>query len=259
MGTVLPLALIAYIGGIVLSTPGVGDRHSGTRRAGAALLVLAWALHLVALVRMGVERGHVPLANAGEYLLSLAWLVQTLFLVVWWVWRVEAVSWVLPPAAALLALAAILAGDRGAAGETGSAWFLVHTVLATCGTALLGVACAMSVIYLLLDHALKAKWTLGWLERLPTLETCDRIGAFALMVGFPLLTLGILAGMIFGVRRGDGPFGQGAKEVLSYLAWGVFALLVWARTARGFRGRRAAWVAIAGFALALMVVLGMPR
>ena len=52
---------------------------------------------------------------------------------------------------------------------------------------------------------------------------------------------------------------NGAKELFGLLAWGVFALLLYARLATGLRGRRSAYMTIAGFAFALMVVLGMTR
>ena len=259
----LPFALIAYFGAIFLSLVGTLTRSIAARRAEIALLSLAWVLHLAAIVREARLVGSFPLTNSAEYLLVLGWAVLTLHLALWFRQRVEVAGLILPPLAALMSLSALLLQARSippvpAAHQRG--WFLFHTSLATLGTAALCVAFAMSLIYLFQDRALKNKRTLKVLERLPTLEACDRIGFHALLWGFPLLTLGIVTGLVWnwhlhGVLLGN----NGPKELFGLLAWAVFALLLYARLARGFRGRRSAYMTIAGFALALLVVLGMNR
>jgi ABC-type uncharacterized transport system permease subunit len=259
----LPFALIAYFAAIFLSFVGTLGRSAAARRGEITLLSLAWLLQLGAIVRQGHLVGGFPLTNVSEYLLVLGWVVLTFHLLVWFRQHVEAAGLILPPLAALMSLGALLLQARNIppvpeAQQRG--WFLFHTGLATVGTAALCVAFAMSLIYLFQDRALKTKRKLGVLERLPSLEACDRIGFHAVLWGFPLLTLGIVTGLVWnwhlhGVLLGN----NGAKELFGLLAWAVFALLLYARLARGFRGRKSAYMTIAGFAFALMVVLGMSR
>jgi ABC-type uncharacterized transport system permease subunit len=259
----LPFALIAYFVAIFLSFVGTLGRSALARRGEIALLVLAWLFNLAAIVREARVTGGFPMTNSGQYLLVLGWVVLTMHLVLWFRQRVDVAGLILPPLAALMALGSLLLQARAippvpAAHQRG--WFLFHTTLATLGTAALCVAFAMSLIYLFQDRALKTKRKLRVLERLPSLDACDRIGFHALLWGFPLLSLGVVTGLVWnwhlhGVVLGN----NGPKELFGLLAWGVFGLLLYARLARGFRGRKSAYMTIAGFAFALMVVLGMSR
>ena len=262
MGLVLlPVALIAYFVGIFLFMVQTLRRTPGGRSGAMAALVVAWVLHLGAIVHHAMQVGRFPLGNLHEYLLVLGWVVLTLHLLVWLRTRVDAAGLILPPLAALMALGALLIPARSTRLPEGQeqAWFIFHTGLATVGMAALCVAFAMSVIYLIQDRSLKSKKRLRLLDRLPSIEACDRIGYHAVLWGFPLLTLGIATGLVWSYHEHHTVFTQGAKELFSYLAWAVFALLLYARLARGFRGRKSAYLTIAGFAFGLLVVLGMTR
>ncbi len=262
MGLVLlPLAVIALFAGIFLSVVATSHRSERSRRFAAAALVAGWLLLAAAIVHEGTSRGHFPLTNMPEYLLGLAWLVLGVHLLVSFRFRVEAMALVLPPLSAALSLIALVLPARAVAvpAEQQRAWFIFHTTVSTVGMAALGVAFATAVMYLVQDRALKTKSRLRLLERLPSLEVCDRIGYHALLWGFPLLTLGIATGLVWSYHVHGSLWTQGAKQTFSVLAWAVFALLLYARLVRGFRGRKSAYVTIAGFALGLLVVLGMVR
>lgn len=261
MAILLPAALVAYIVGILLAMLGTLGPSGPACRGAQGVLAVAWLFHLAAIVRQGVAQGRFPLSNSTEYLLVLGWVILTFYLVVWLRWRVDAAGLILPPLAALMSLATLLvpARDRAAGEAHQQAWLILHTSLSTLGMAALCVAFAMSLMYLVQDRWLKSKRRVALLDRLPALDTCDRIGYQALLWGFPLLTLGILLGLIGSYRTYGLLWTQGTKEGFALLAWAVLAVLLYARRARGFRGRRSAYVTIAGFALGLAAVVGMTR
>jgi len=95
------------------------------------------------------------------------------------------------------------------------------------------------------------------LERLPSLQKADQIGVRSLTAGFVLLTLGIGTGVIVNAEVYQRLLVMGPKQVFPVLAWLVFAAILVARPLLGFRGRKSAYLTIAGFALGLMTVLGM--
>jgi ABC-type uncharacterized transport system permease subunit len=136
-------------------------------------------------------------------------------------------------------------------------WFVFHIVASTLGVAAFGVAFAMSLIYLTQDRALKMKWSMHILERLPSLQMCDRVGHEALLWGFPLLTAGILTGIATNLAVHDRLWSGGIKETAPLLA--LFGGLLYARVVKGYRGRRGAYLVILGFVLGLLSVLGMGR
>ncbi len=264
----LPAALIVYLVGILLAVIGTVYRSERAQRGANTVLVLAWALHLGAVIRRGMLVGGVPINNAAEYLLVLSWVVQTLYLMVWVRWRIQAAALVLPPIAVLAGLISLelLPADSAAAGEkVHRGWQLFHITVSTLGMAILSLAFAMSVIYLLKDWALKSKRTLRLLERFPPLDRCDQIVLHALALGFVLLSIGIATGVVWLLDTAGGDAVQLtekwwkvlAKLTFPLLAWLVFAAILFSRTFLGFRGRKSAYLIITGFALGLLTVVGM--
>ena len=183
----------------------------------------------------------------------------TLHLYVWFRLKVEIAGLVLPPLAGIMTFASmqLMRANPGRSAAPPDAWFLFHTTVSTLGMAILCVAFAMSVIYLIQDRALKSRKALKLLERLPSLQRADQIGVRSLTVGFVLLTLGIGTGIVVNAEVYERLLVMGPKQVFPLLAWLVFAGILVARPLLGFRGRKSAYLTITGFALGLMTVIGM--
>lgn len=259
---VLILALLSYTAGVVLSFFGATRKAPRLYRFSAGVLTAAWAFHLVAILQRGAIAGGVPLRNEAEFLLVLGWVVLSLHLIVWLRWRIGIAGLVLPPLAALLLIVAIGLFPGTSHPEPYAAtpwWFKVHTGASTLGLAALGVAFAMSLIFLVQDRALKTKTSFRLLQRLPSLSTCDRVGHEAILWGFPLLTLGIVTGFVRNITEHGTLWVASAKQVFPLVAWVLFALLVYTRISGRYRGRKSAWVTIAAFLICLMTVIGIAR
>jgi ABC-type transport system involved in cytochrome c biogenesis permease subunit len=255
----LSIALLGYIIGIILVVISTVYRSSKARHAASVAFALTWMAHLGAVIEVGVAAGRIPLGNLPEYLLVLGWAVLSLHLYVWFRLRIHMAGLLLPPMAAIAALVSLslLSGEVARSAARQSALFFFHTAVSTLGMAILCVAFAMSMLYILQDRALKTKMTLGFLQRLPSLEKCDTIGFRALLTGFMLLTLGIGTGVVVNVEVHRRLWVWQAKGSFALLAWIVFAATLTARTALGFRGRRSAYLIIAGFVLAVLTAVGM--
>ncbi len=255
----LPAALVLLVSGIFLAAVGTTYRSDSSRAASVAVFAGAWLLELLAIVRQAQGVGSLPITNLGQFLLMLSWAILTSHLVVWLRWRVQALGLVLPPIAALAAFGSL--GLLPAAAATPQAgrggWFLFHTASATVGLAILTVAFGMAVIYLVLDRLLKSKRRLNVLERLPSLDSCDRIGLLALSLGFLLLSLGIATGVVVNTNLHQRLISAELKQTSPLLAWGVFAVVLFSRSILGLRGRKSAYLTIAGFAFGLLTVLGI--
>src|SRR5439155_366469 len=91
--------------------------------------------------------------------------------------------------------------------------------------------------------------------RLPDLETLDRLTYRTLALGFPFLTTGLILGVLWAGRAWGSVFAYDPLALLSFVAWVIYAGTLAGRAAAGWRGRRAAYFAIIGFAT-LVLTLG---
>jgi ABC-type uncharacterized transport system permease subunit len=107
-------------------------------------------------------------------------------------------------------------------------------------------------LYLIQQHSLKAKRAARILSRLPALEDIDQIGYRALLLGFPFMTLGLIAGSVVAENAYGRIEFQDPKILLSLLMWAVYLIMVYTRWIAGWRGRKAAVLASVAFAAAVV-------
>ncbi len=110
----------------------------------------------------------------------------------------------------------------------------------------------VSLLYLLL------LWRRDDLERmLPSAEELDRITYRTIAIAFPLLTLMIAAGAYWANRTWGSYWSWDPKETWAAITWLVYAGYLHMRITRGWRGRRAAYFAILGFAVVMFTFFGV--
>jgi len=261
LGSILfSLALAAYTVGIVLTILATVNRSAAARVGSTIALAAAAALQLAAIVIYARTTGRLPMSNLADYLMVLGWLVLVGYLVVNARWKVPALGMVLPPMAFFLSVLGIVLPQKHSVTEpvmASKGILLFHTSLSTLGMAAFFVAAAMSLVYVLQDRALKRKQSGPWLRRLPSLHKADKAGLEALVWGFPLFTVGIVTGIGLLAMDQDNVKMAFTKPLFPILAWAIFAVVLGARLARGFRGRKAAYLTITGFVLGLLTVIGI--
>jgi cytochrome c-type biogenesis protein CcsB len=89
------------------------------------------------------------------------------------------------------------------------------------------------------------------LEMLPPSRTLDMLAYRTAAFGFPIWTFAIIAGAIWAQSAWGRYWGWDPKETWSFIVWVVFAAYLHARATAGWRGRRAAWISLVGFAAML--------
>jgi ABC-type transport system involved in cytochrome c biogenesis permease subunit len=120
------------------------------------------------------------------------------------------------------------------------------------GYAALVLSFGASLLYLAGERALKSKRPSGILSKLPPLETIDQIGYRSLLLGFPFMTLGLVAGSVVAQSKYGAVYFRDPKVLLSVLMWAVYVLMLYTRWNSGWRGRRAAYLATFAFVAAVV-------
>ncbi|MEW6660400.1 MAG: c-type cytochrome biogenesis protein CcsB [Thermodesulfobacteriota bacterium] len=252
------LTLLAYFGATALWLGFFLAQRENLCRAGVWLLGAGLACHTLALIFRTWAAGYLPVATFGQALLVSAWALAAAFLILYWLFPIKVLGALTAPLAALMVSGAlILPPGHGAVSPLlQSLWLTVHIILALLGNAALTLAFLGGIFYLVQERQLKGKKFGFFYRRLPSLEQLDALNYWCLTIGFPLLTGGIISGSLYAQQVMGSFFSWDPKEILTLAAWLIYAVLLHERLAVGWRGRRAALLAICGFVVLVIAFVG---
>jgi cytochrome c-type biogenesis protein CcsB len=235
------------------------SRRDVFARLGAWMLLGACALHTA---QMGVRwwlLGVAPATTLAEALSFFGWFSAGGFLLLQLKHRrLRSVGAIVAGFATLIvSVAVFLAYERETLAALSSPWLPVHVLVAVLGYAALFLAFFASVAYLLQERSVKRK-RLGPLHvRLPALETLDHVNHRCVIVGLPLLTLGIVTGALLAKAKLGDYWPWEWRQVWLVATWITFAGVLLARVTAGWRGKRTAILTIVGVAVMLGSLLGV--
>jgi cytochrome c-type biogenesis protein CcsB len=208
--------------------------------------------HTVMLLGEVAASGALPVATLEQALAFVSWALVLLFLVVELRYRLHVLgSFVLPLAFLLLLPAGVhpaAAPDGAAPVLLSSVWLGIHIVCSLLGFVAFAVAFIIGLMYLIQHHLLKTKRFNLLYEQLPSLDLLDEMNQATILLGFPLLTIGMLAGAVWGAGQGHGGIWSGTpKQVLTVVTWLFYLVILHGRMTFGWRAKRAALLALIGF------------
>jgi ABC-type transport system involved in cytochrome c biogenesis permease subunit len=239
-----------YLAGTVVASLYAGLRRPGLRALVLALTGLGFASNTVALVVRAVVSGHLPVTNLYEYLTFFAWAIVAGFLLLWKRRDLSLLTvFAAPVAFTMMVVASLFPAriEQQLIPALQSYWLTIHVTLAVLGEAAFAVAFIASVLHLVASREGSSSDP----------HRFDEITYRAIGVGFPLFTIGALfAGAVWAQRAWGSAWSWDPKETSSLIVWLVYAIYLHARLVRGWRGRGAAILSIAGFALTFFTILG---
>jgi ABC-type transport system involved in cytochrome c biogenesis permease subunit len=207
---------------------------------------IAGILHTVSLVDEFILTGQFPANNFFESLSFCALLITALFLFVYWRYKVESLSVFIFPLVFVMTLVATMANpvSTWSSPMVRSAWLLVHVILVMLGYAALLFTAVASVLYLFQERELKNKKPRKFYYRLPALGTLDDLISKSMAFGFVFITLAVIAGSTWAFVELKSGWIREPKIAISFFTWGVYMAMVFFRITAGWRGRKAAILAI---------------
>ena len=259
------LQILAAVG-YLLAAVGYGAhlflRQPSLARTGRAAAWTAVALHTLAIGVHCARTRQTPFTTPAETLSASAWAVALIYL------TLELVLKPKPTALGALALpAAFLCLFAGAALQQvtpvvpaaptahllDSRLVSLHVVAILFAFGLLVLAFGCAALYLLQNRMLKRKRALGGLfGRLPPLASLEQLGFALVAFAFPLLTIGLAAGVIRAATGGLHPgWGIDPKTLASVVTWLVYGVYLALHGLAHWRGPRANYLLLGGLMAAL--------
>ncbi|MGF1616062.1 MAG: inner membrane protein YpjD [Gammaproteobacteria bacterium] len=160
---------------------------------------------------------------------------------------------VLPLAALAVLLTLLYPSDRVRLEATDFGVEL-HIVLSILAASLITISAFQALLLAYQERRLRQKRPGRLMGRLPPLQTQEALLFQIIGLGFFLLSLSLVSGMVFVHDL----FAQHLvhKTTLSLFAWLVFAVLLWGRWRYGWRGRTAIRWSLAGFSALMLAYFG---
>lgn len=225
-------------------------------RIAMALTVIGWLLQLAATIMRGLAASRVPWANMYEFAMTGTLIITGVFLLVNLKWDMKFLgSFVTGLVLLLLGLAATryYVEIVPLPPALQSYWLVIHVFVATLATGFFALGFALSLMQLLQtkrENAVAAnqKTRLGFLTRLPDSVQLENYAYRLIIIGFVLWTFTLIAGAIWAEKAWGRYWGWDTKEVWTFIIWTIYAGYIHARSTRGWRGSRSAWLAMVGFA-----------
>lgn len=214
----------------------------------AALILHALVLYHFIHTTQGLNLGFF---NA---LSLVTWMIGLFVLVGAFTSPLENLTIILYPVAALCLLLQITLPSSRIVPASTPAGLQAHILLSICAYSLLGVAALQALVLALQERQLRRKHPGTIMRALPPLQVMENLLFQLITIGFFLLSLSLATGFMFL----HDPFAQHLvhKTVLSLLAWLTFAVLLWGRWARGWRGQTAIRWTLGGFACLMLAYFG---
>ena len=228
-------------------------------RAGFILILAGFVCHTLSLGIDFMRSGQFPARNLHETLSIAGWAIAGFFMVFQSRFKLKVLGIYAAPLISLV-MVAVSAVPRTPVEPQGifkSFWLISHVSAVFIGNAAFAMACGIGILYLIQEHGIKAKNTGFFFKRLPSLDMLDTTGYTCIIVGFTLLTFGLITGFVYAKTVWGRFWSWDPKEVWSGITWLFYAALLHERLTVGWRGRRAAVMAIIGFAILMFTFLGV--
>lgn len=262
----LRVAAILYAAAGVAVFPAVLYKVDRWRRWCVHLGGMAWFFHFVSVVEMLVQAHHLVPVSAREVQSLLGLAVVSVFFLVWWLYEAISLGLFALPATFFMVLIPALGPDRYTFASQGVrvSWLIAHITALLLAYVALGFSLLSSILYLVQERRLKAKpkgrhlaeGDAGFapLEWLPPLDNLERMSEAMLEFGFPCMSVGLVIGIFLVQETSLGAaYFLDPKIIAAFVSWAIYVLLLLVRRGAGLRGRKAAYLSGAVFAVMVVV------
>jgi len=219
----------------------------------AGLLVRWWETHATGY-------GYIPLANMYESLIFFSWAIVLVYLIVDIRYHQRTIGVIASPLAVIaIAVTSLVPGVtsdvRPLIPALQSNWLAIHVITCFLGYGAFAIAFGISVVYMI--QSKRESSPRGPISWLPSAGQLDEINYKAIIIGFPMLTLGIITGAAWASYAWGSYWSWDPKETWSLITWFIYAAFLHARYTREWRGKKTALLSIVGFCAVIFTYFGV--
>jgi cytochrome c-type biogenesis protein CcsB len=232
-------------------------RSEALSNVSLAITAVGFISHTVALVIRMVEISSTVPPSFSDALSFFSWMIILVFVLVEFRHRIHVLGSFMVPLAlvSLVSSAALPETVPTLQPVFKTLWF--HVTLSMLGTVGFTVAFVAGVMYLIQDRLLKSKQFNVLYSKLPALDFLDHLNQQSIVLGFPLLTLGIVTGAISAEFARGSYVSWNPEQIWALVTWVFYFVVLLGRLTVGWRAKRAAYLTVIGFACVILTLVGV--
>jgi cytochrome c-type biogenesis protein CcsB len=233
------------------------------RRSDALSKVSLWVtaagfvFHTIALVARMATASSPATPSFYEALSFFSWMMILVFLVVEFRHRIHVLGSFMVPLALVSLVSAAALPETVPTLKPVFKTLWVHVTLSMLGTVGFTVAFVAGVMYLIQDRLLKSKRFNVLYSKLPALDFLDHLNQQSIILGFPLLTLGIVTGAISAEFDRGSYVSWNPEQTGALITWLFYFFVLLGRLTVGWRAKRAAYLTVVGFVCVILTLVGV--
>ncbi|MFE5143139.1 c-type cytochrome biogenesis protein CcsB [Streptomyces fagopyri] len=238
-------------------------------RIAVSLTVVAWAVATAGVVARALSVQRAPWGNMYEFSITFSTVAVTVYLA--FLLAKKNIRWLgLPLVATVLldlglAVTVLYTASDQLVPALHSYWLYIHVSTAILCGAIFYVGAVGTLMYLFKDSyenklatgGRPGRFATSVLERLPSAASLDKFSYRVNAAVFPLWTFTIIAGAIWAGDAWGRYWGWDPKETWAFITWVAYACYLHARATAGWKGRKAAYIALIAFACFLFNYYGV--
>jgi len=205
--------------------------------------------------------GHAPLSNLYESLIFFSWTITLLYLLIEWKTKNRTLGAFATPLSFLTMAYASYSPNISSRIQPlipalKSNWLITHVITCFFGYAAFGISFCLSIMFLLkqLDQKPGKK---TFINTLPGSDILDELNYQMVVIGFFMLTLGIITGAVWAHSAWGTYWSWDPKETWSLITWFIYASVLHCRMVAGWHGKSIAILCFVGFVCVLFTYFGV--
>jgi cytochrome c-type biogenesis protein CcsB len=249
--------VVLYLIGAALFLGYLLRRSDALSRVSLVVAAIGFLSHTLALGTRMLWTDHVPLSSFHEAMLFFSWALVLVFLLVEMRHHLPVLGSFILPLALISLLSAAALPQEVPTLEPVLRTVWVHVTLSMLGTVGFAIAFVAGVMYLIQERLLKSKRFNVLYSKLPPLDFLDHLNQQSIVLGFPLLTLGIISGAISAEYARGSFVTWNPEQTGAVVTWVFYFIVLMGRLMVGWRAKRAAYLTIIGFAGVVLTLIGV--
>ncbi len=251
------IALILYIVATVSFLSYSLRRSEALSNVSLSITAVGFAFHTITLIMRMTGASSSGPPSFSDVWSFFSWMIILVLLIVEFRHRIHVLGSFMVPLAivSLISAAALPESEPTLQPVLKTLWF--HVTLSMLGTVGFAVAFVAGVMYLIQDRLLKSKQFNVLYSKLPALDFLDHLNQQSIVLGFPLLTLGIVTGAISAELARGSYVSWNQEQTWAVVTWLFYFVVLLGRLTIGWRAKRAAYLTVVGFACVILTLVGV--